>query len=177
MSYLDFQLWNWLLSDEMILYIENERSTSIKVIGAYKLFCLNQTHDNQYLMKNQTGWYHTVMSCNCFQSLFFERIQFNLQLHISILLLLAFITLRVFATITKSFHLSWSCTITLEFRAPRSSESFSTTLIPLFRGQPHGIFLSSFQSNTTLVAALVLRLITWQLYPLAFYESIYCYNF
>lgn len=111
MSNLDCQFWHWLLSDKMFLYIENERSTSIKVIGAYKLFCLNENHDNQYLMKNQT-----VMSCNCFQSLFFERIQLNLQLHISIFLLLAFITLqRVFAAITKLFHLSRSCTISLKF--------------------------------------------------------------
>jgi len=45
-------------------------------------------------------------------------------------------SLRIFAAITKSLHLSRSCTISLQFCAPRSSESFSTTYIRLFRGRP-----------------------------------------
>lgn len=42
---------------------------------------------------------------------------------------------KVFAAITKSFHISWSGTIFLQFRAQRSSKSFSTTSIHLFRVQ------------------------------------------
>jgi len=62
--------------------------------------------------------------------------------------------------ITKSPHLSRSCTNSCQSCAPRSSKSFSTTSIHLFRGRPHGLLPFSYEFSTIQVNASLLRSIT-----------------